>query len=137
MKTVWLNLPVRDVRKSRAFFTAIGFRENPRHADSPDMASFFIGENDFVLMLFPDAAFSGFAHHAVSDTGAGTEALINIGAESREDVDRMAEAVRKAGGEVYAGPGESQGWMYACGFADPDGHRWCMLHMDMAKMPKG
>jgi hypothetical protein len=47
----------------------------------------------------------------------------------------IAEIVRKAGGKIYAEPGESQGWMYAFGFEDLDGHRWSMLYMDISKMP--
>ena len=65
-----------------------------------------------------------------------SEVLINFDAESKEEVDAMAEKVRKAGGKIYAEPGESQGWMYAFGFEDLDGHRWSMLYMDLAKMPK-
>jgi predicted lactoylglutathione lyase len=62
--------------------------------------------------------------------------LINFDAESKEEVDMMAEKVRQAGGIIYAEPGESQGWIYAFGFIDLDGHRWSMLYMDMKNMPK-
>jgi predicted lactoylglutathione lyase len=50
-------------------------------------------------------------------------------------VDELAETAKAAGGTVYAEPGENQGWMYGCGFSDPDGHRWNVLYMDMSKMP--
>ena len=136
MKTIWLNLPVQDVQKSRAFFKAIGFRENPMHADAGHLASFFIGQHDFVLMLFPQQAFERFAGNSTADTGKGTEMLINIDAQSREEVDAMAELVKRAGGTIYAKPGEAEGWMYAFGFADPDGHRWSMLYMDTSTMPR-
>lgn len=137
MKTIWLNLPVKNIKKSKAFFKAIGFRENPMHAKVDHLASFLIGENDFVMMLFPEEAFAGFAGNTISDTKKGTEVLINIDAQSKKEVDEMAEAVRKVGGKVFAEPGESQGWMYAFGFEDLDGHRWSMLYMDTGKMPKG
>jgi uncharacterized protein len=135
IKSVWLNLPVRDVQKSREFFRAIGFKENPMHANNPDLASFLIGEHQFVLMLFPEAAFKGFIRSEIADTKNGSEVLINIDAQSREEVDRMADTVRRIGGTIYAGPGESQGWLYAFGFADPDGHKWNMLYMDISKSP--
>lgn len=137
IKTVWLNLPVKDMKKSKKFFRDIGFTENPMHEANPEVGSFLIGEHDFVLMLFPQEVFKGFVNHEVSDPAAGSEMLINIDAQSREEVDQMAKIVKKAGGEIYAEPGESQGWMYAFGFCDPDGHRWCMLHMDLTKMPQG
>ena len=135
IKNVWLNLPVRDVEKSKNFFKAIGFKINPMFEDAKDVASFLIGENNFVLMLFPNDVFREFVQNAVADTKKGTEVLINIDAQSKVEVNEMAKIVRKAGGRIFAEPGESQGWMYAFGFEDLDGHRWSMLYMDMSKMP--
>ncbi len=134
---IWLNLPVKDIEKSKAFFKKIGFQSNPIHDNASHLASFLIGEHNFVMMLFPEEAFKTFTNHEIADTGKGTEVLINIDADSREEVEEMAARVRKAGGKIYAEPGEADGWMYACGFEDLDGHRWCVLHMDMSKMPKG
>jgi predicted lactoylglutathione lyase len=135
IKNVWLNLPVRDVGKSKDFFKAIGFKINPMHENAKDLSSFFIGENNFVLMLFPNEVFKNFTQNEIADTKVGTEVLINIDAQSKEEVDEMAKIVRRAGGKIFAEPGESQGWMYAFGFEDLDGHRWSMLYMDMSKMP--
>lgn len=134
-KKFWLNLPVRDIRRSKAFFTEIGFTLNPNFQSNDDSASFLIGEHDFVMMLFPEEAFQGFTQNKIADTTRGTEVLLNIDAQSREEVDEMAQVVRQAGGTIYAEPGESQGWMYAFGFEDPDGHRWSVLHMNPGKMP--
>lgn len=136
VKQVWLNIPVKDLQKSKAFFKSIGFRSNPMHEQNPHIGSFYIGTNDFVLMLFPEAAFSRIVHHSVADAGHGKEMLINIDAESREEVDAMAETVRQAGGKIFAEPAEAEGWMYVLGFEDLDGHRWAVLHMDMSKMPQ-
>jgi hypothetical protein len=57
-------------------------------------------------------------------------------AQSKEEVDVMAKRVKNAGGNIYTAPGEKDGWMYAFGFLDPDGHRWSVLYMDMSKMPQ-
>jgi predicted lactoylglutathione lyase len=135
VKQAWLNLPVKDLEVSRRFFSDIGFRSNPMHDNNPHAASFFIGEQNFVLMLFPAKAFEGMVHTKVADTSQGHQVLINIDAESPEEVDAMAETVRKAGGKIFAEPGQAEGWMYVFGFEDPDGHRWAVLHMDMSKMP--
>jgi uncharacterized protein len=135
VKSIWLNLPVNDVSKSKEFFKAIGFKSNPRHENAEDVASFLIGENSFVLMLFPNDVFKNFSQNEIANTKNGTEVLINIDAQSKEEVDEMAKKVRGAGGTIFAEPGESQGWMYAFGFEDLDGHRWVMLYMDMRKMP--
>lgn len=136
-KELWINLPVKDVKKSREFFAAIGFAINKNAPASDSSASFLIGSKNIVMMLFEESVFQRFTNHTVTDTGKSTEILLSFDAESRQEVDELARKVTAAGGKVFAQPGESQGWMYAFGFADPDGHRWNVLYMDMAKMPKG
>ena len=106
------------------------------HEKAEHLAGFLIGENNFVMMLFPEESFESFSGNAISDTAKSTEVLLNIDAQSKAEVDEMADTVRKAVCKIYAEPGESQGWMYAFGFEDLDGHRWSMLYMDMDKMPK-
>lgn len=135
IKNIWLNLPVKDVKKSREFFQAIGFRLNPDFNYTDTNTSFLIGDNNFVLMLFSNDIFRSFLQNEIADPAKGNEVLINIDAQSKEEVDEMANTVRKAGGKIFAEPGMSQGWMYACGFEDLDGHRWVILYMDMSKMP--
>lgn len=136
-KQFWINLPVSDMARSKQFFTDIGFRVNPLHEHNPEIGSFYLDKNDTVMMLFSKEAMEGFIANPIADTSAGNEILLNIDAESREEVDEMAEKVRATGGVIYAEPGESDGWMYAFGFVDPDGHRWSMLYMDMEKAPRG
>jgi predicted lactoylglutathione lyase len=132
----WLNIPVKDMSKSKEFFKAIGFRANPMHDQNPHLGSFFIGEKDFVLMLFPELTFARMINSQVWDSSTGKEMIINIDAQSREEVDAMAETVRKAGGKILGEPAEVDGWMYVFGFEDLDHHRWAMLHMDMSRMPR-
>ena len=132
---LWINLPVKNVGKSKAFFTRLGFSPNPGPGNSEHSASFTIGSKQVVLMLFAEAAFQGFTNNKVADANAASEVLFSLGAQSREEVDGMAEKAEAAGGTVFAKPTEHQGWMYGCGFADPDGHRWNVLYMDASKMP--
>ena len=133
-KELWLNLPVKDVAKSKVFFQALGFTLNTAHGNTNDNASFIIGEKKIVLMLFQEAVFKSFTQHPLSDTNAGTEMLISIDAETREEVDELAKKAADAGGNLFAKPAEKDGWMYGCAFADLDGHRWNVLQMDMSKM---
>ncbi len=134
-KEIWINLPVKDVKRSREFFRNIGFNINPNH-NTDNMAAISAGEGRAMVMLFPDAMFQGFANNKIADTGQGTEALFSFGADSKEEVDETAKKVKEAGGTVFGEPRENDGWMYGFGFIDPDGHRWNMLYMDMSKMPK-
>lgn len=136
IKTVWLNLPVKDLNKSKEFFAKLGFSFDSEHGNSDDMGCFMVGEDKFHVLLIPENTFKGFTKNELADTGKATEVLISFDAESREEVDEMARKAFEAGGTVYGEPGENQGWMYGCGFADLDGHRWNVLYMDFSKMPK-
>jgi predicted lactoylglutathione lyase len=133
---VWLNLPVKDLDRSIRFFTEIGFARNPGPGNSEQSASFTIGDKKVVLMLFAQDVFSGFAGNALSNTTKGTEVLFSLGADSRDQVDDIAKRAKSAGGAVFGEPRQSNGFMYGCGFCDPDGHRWNVLFMDPDKMPK-
>ncbi|MBF0707441.1 extradiol dioxygenase [Alkalihalobacillus hwajinpoensis] len=128
---LWMNLPVQNVEKSKAFFTQIGFAAKTI-GDGVQVA---IGAQGTKVMLFPSSKFETFTHHRVADSMKATEVLFSIGAEDREEVDAMIKNVEKAGGAIYAKPGLTDGWLYGAGFIDLDGHRWNVLYMDMEKMP--
>lgn len=128
-KELWLNLPVKDIEKSKAFFTGIGFSFN-EDRESETMAAMKVGEKKVPVMLFEENTFKNVIQHNVTDTEKSSEIMISFDAESREEVDELAEKVQEAGGNVFSGPAEMQGWMYGCAFTDPDGHRWNTLYMD-------
>jgi len=134
-KELWINLPVKDVKRSTDFFTKIGFTLNTRFPATEHSASLLVGTKNIVVMLFAESIFQGFVNNPISNLNQGSEVLFSFDAESKEEVDELAEKVKSAGGTIYAGPGESQGWMYSFGFIDPDRHRWNVLYMDMSKMP--
>lgn len=129
----WVNLSVKDIGKSKAFFTQLGFGFKN---ETDKMVSLLAGNQDVVINLFEENDFKEFSGNEICDTQHATEVLFNIGAENKEEVDEFAEKVKKAGGQIYRGPEYKDGWMYGCGFTDLDGHRWSMLYMDMSKMPK-
>ncbi|NHM33814.1 VOC family protein [Neobacillus terrae] len=135
-RELWLNLPVREPERAKAFYTQLGFRLNEQYASQDGSFSLIVGDNQVVLMCFPESVFRGFMGNTVEVSRQGTEVLFSLGANSRDEVDELALKVETAGGTVFSKPGERGGWMYGCGFADPDGHRWNMLYMDMCKMPQ-
>ncbi|WP_316829210.1 VOC family protein [Pedobacter aquatilis] len=136
-KSLWINLPVNDVNKSKDFFTKIGFTLNTQYGSNNDSASFLVGDSKLVIMLFKKALYESFAGDKVATPITGTEVLFSIDAESPEEVDELARKVVAAGGKLYGEPGYKDGWMYGCGFIDLDGQRWSILYMDMSKMPLG
>ena len=135
-KDIWLNLPVKDVDRSVAFFRHLGFQLNPRFPQTADAACLLVGNKSIVIMLFSEPQFRQFSGSPLSEAAQVAEILISIDAESRQEVDQMASLAQEAGGRLFAKPGDKEGWMYGCGFADPDGHRWNVLYMDHAAMPR-
>lgn len=133
---LWINLPVKELGKSKEFFKAMGFKFNEQFGgDSKESACLEVGEKPSVIMLFADSTFENLAGNQIADTQIGTEVLLSIDARSRQEVDEMASKAETAGGTTYAAPSEIDGWMYGCGFTDLDGHRWNVLYMDMDKIP--
>ena len=137
IKQFWLNLPVKDIKKSMEFFGKIGFKFNTQYGSTDTSACLLIGEKNVVVMLFEELAFKGFTNNEIADTLRGTEVLLSVDAQSKEEVDEMAQKAVDAGGESLHKPGEMQSWMYGCVFTDIDGHRRNVLYMDMSKMPNG
>lgn len=132
-KEYWINLPVKDVERSKKFFTEIGFSFKTEH-ETQTMTALVVGKAAMPIMLFENKEFESVVQSKISDTSKGAEIIISFDAESRNEVDEMAEKVKKAGGNVFSKPQEIQGWMYGFAFSDLDGHRWNMLYMDMKKM---
>lgn len=131
-KELWINLPVKDLKRSIDFFTQIGFNfktDSPGYTET--MAPMIVGAKNIVVMLFQEDIFKNTCMNAVADTAKGTEVLFSFDAETRDEVDALATKVAAAGGNIFAPPALVQGWMYGFAFADPDGHRWNVLHMSM------
>ena len=126
-RQLFINLPVADLPRSIAFFTALGFTLNPEFT-SDDGAGFVISDT-ISLMLTTHAKFREFTPKEVCDTSKAVEVLLSIGCESREEVDSLVAKALAAGGTTYDEP-EDFGFMYTHSFIDPDGHGWGVLHMN-------
>jgi len=134
---VWLNFAVKDLRRTREFYSKLDhFQINK---DCPggddDLVSVIVGDDNLIVNFFPEAAFQGFINNKITDAGS-TEICLSLGATSVEEVDARLKQAVDAGATVFSKSDSMDGWMYGAGFADPDGHRWNFLYMDMAKMSK-
>ncbi|WP_166920588.1 VOC family protein [Flavobacterium poyangense] len=133
MKTeIFLNLPVKDLKRSMAFFTELGFTFNLKFTDDK-AACLEIGENIFA-MLIVEEFFKTFTNKEICDTSKSTEFLTALSVENREKVDEIITAVVKAGGTEYM-EARDYGWMYQKGFLDLDGHHWEVFFMDESQVP--
>lgn len=132
IKEAWLNLPVKDLERAKAFYEFIGFTPS-ESGESKLSAGFKIGRKNVVLMLFEQATFEQICRTPVTDSSLGSEVLLSLDTDSKKEIDELAERVRQAGGTLFAEPEAAQAWMYGFGFMDPDGHRWNGIYMDLDK----
>ncbi|MBL7738788.1 MAG: VOC family protein [Chitinophagaceae bacterium] len=131
---IFINLPVRDLQRSIAFFTQLGFSFNPQFTDDK-AACMVIADGSIYSMLITEEFFKTFTKKELADARKNTEVLIALDAESRQDVDDMIRKALAAGGSVYM-ESQDHGWMYGHSFADPDGHQWEVLYMDETALPQ-
>lgn len=133
IKDVRINLPVKDIKKSKEFFLKLGFQMGPIFEvseNSSEAVCLTIGEKQVAVMFFAEPAFKHFIHNEVPDVRNANEVLLSFDVNTREEVDEMAKKALEAGAIVFSTPTEHQNWMYGCGFADLDGHRWNVQFMN-------
>jgi predicted lactoylglutathione lyase len=129
----FINLPVRDLPKTTAFFTALGFSFDPQFTD--ENATRMIISDEASVMLETDSFFRNFiTPQDIVDTSKAREVVVGLSADSREQVDDLVGKALAAGAQDLGGP-EDDGFMYMRGFRDLDGHQWSFIYMDMAAIP--
>jgi predicted lactoylglutathione lyase len=131
---IFVNLPVKDLDKSIAFFAGLGFGFNPRFTD--ETATCMIVSEDIFVMLLTEAKFKTFTPKDICDATRSTEVLVCLSSESRAEVDEMVRKAVAAGGSTYSEP-QDHGFMYGHGFQDLDGHIWEFAWMDPAAVKQG
>jgi uncharacterized protein len=128
-RKIFVNVSVRDLKKTKDFFTKLGFEFNPKFTD--DKAACMIINGDAFVMLLGERFFKTFTKREVCDTSRQTEALLAISCGSRAEVDEIVKKAIAAGGKHAMDP-QDNGFMYGWSFYDLDGHHWEVLWMDPA-----
>lgn len=123
---IFINLPVRDLQVSIAFYTRLGFTFNPQFTDATGTCM-IVSDTIFVMLLTHDK-FKSFTPNPICDAKTHTEVLLAMPRDSREAVDSMVRDAVAAGGTIYNQP-QDHGFMYGHGFQDLDGHIWEMFYM--------
>jgi predicted lactoylglutathione lyase len=126
-KLIFVNLPVADLPRARAFYEAVGARNEPMFTD--ETAACMVFSETIHVMLLTHDKYRQFTSKRIADARETSEVLIAITLESRSEVDDIAERAIAAGGRE-ARPVEDHGWMYSRPFEDPDGHVWEPVWMD-------
>lgn len=123
---IFVNLPIKDMARSQAFFRSLGYEFNPQFTNEHG-ASLVLGENLFAMLLV-EPFFQTFTKKTIVDAHLSAEVLVCLSCSSRAEVDELVRKARAAGATV---PNEAQdhGFMYGHGFTDLDGHVWELVHM--------
>lgn len=132
-RMIFVNLPVEDLARARAFYEAIGAVNDPRFTDDT-AAAMTLSEQIHVMLLTHDK-YRQFIDRPIADARATSSVLLCISEESREGVDAIAEKALAAGGREPRAA-QDYGFMYARSFEDPDGHVWEPMWMDVAAFEK-
>ena len=133
-RKLFVNLAVRELDKSKAFFSKLGFEFNPDFTDE-NAACMILSDQSFVMLL-AEPFFKGFTKRQIADTSTTTETLLALSADSREEVDALVRTAFDAGGVPAIDP-QDHGFMYVRSFYDLDGHHWEICWMDPAAQKQG
>lgn len=128
---LFVNLPVSDLPRSKAFYETLGFRVNPQFTD--ETAACMVFGSQFCLMLLTHGKFKSFTHKEIIDAKKTVGVLNSISVASADEVNRVVENAVQAGGHEYRAP-QDLGFMQMRCFEDPDGHNWEIFYMDMRRV---
>lgn len=131
-RQIFVNLPIKDMARSQAFFKALGLTFNQQFTNEKG-ACLEIADNIYAMLLV-EPFFQGFTKLPISDARKATEVLIALSCDSRAEVDDMVAKAVAAGATTPNAPMD-HGFMYQHGFADLDGHQWEVFWMDEAAAP--
>jgi hypothetical protein len=123
---IYVNLPVKDLKRSVDFFKKLGYTFNQQFTD--DNATCMELGGNLYAMLLTEKFFSSFTSKAITDTSQSTEVLTCVACSSKQQVDDLVAKARAAGAKVPR-PAQDHGFMYSHGYEDLDGHTWELVHM--------
>lgn len=128
-RMIFVNLPVTDLARARAFYETLGFENNRRFTD--ETAACMAWSDTISVMLLTHEKWRQFTTRPIPDTGS-SEVMLCLSCESRAEVDGLNAAARAAGGTGDVNPAQDHGFMASRAFADPDGHVWEVVWMNPA-----
>jgi predicted lactoylglutathione lyase len=131
---IFVNLPVTDLKASAAFYTSLGFKNNPDFSD--DTAACMVWSEAIHVMLLTHAKWRTFTNRPIPPASS-SEVMLAISLIGRDAVDTMAGATAANGGTADVNPVQDLGFLYSRSLADPDGHVWEAMWMDPAAIPSG
>ena len=127
-KMIFVNLPVADLPKSKSFYEAIGFTNNPQFSN--DQAAAMMWSETINVMLLTHDFWKTFTTKAIPNAKESAQVALCINVDDRAAVDAITETAGRSGGTADQSPPQDHGFMYQRSFEDPDGHNWEPMWMD-------
>jgi hypothetical protein len=134
-KMIFLNLPVRDLAASTAFYKALGGELNPQFSGEHSSSMMF--SESIVVMLLTHDHYRQFTQRPIGDARRESQALIALSIDTRDGVDALVAKVTQVGGRADPNAPQDHGFMYGRSVEDPDGYVWELMWMDAAAMAGG
>ena len=133
IKTIYINLPVKDIQQTRTFWTKLGFQFNEQFSNDQALC-LILNEGLIYAMLISHEMFGTFTDRPIAD-GKSTQVLLAIETESRNKVDEIVKIALENGAGRYK-DSVDHGWMYYDSFADLDGHQWEVMFTNVDALEK-
>lgn len=131
-KQIFINLAVKDLQQSMAFYTSLGFINNPQFSD--DAGKCMAWSEHIFVMLLSHEKFSGFTTKPIADTKNKVAGLFSLSMDSIETMNSTMEQGLQAGG-IEPNEPKDYGFMQQRTIEDVHGHTWELFHMDLSKIP--
>lgn len=132
-KKIFINLPVSDLKRSKAFYEAVDAVNNPAFSD--DTAACMVLSDTIYVMLLTHDKWRQFTDKRITDAHVDAQVLLCLSADSREEVTHLVDKASSSGGKPDPTPVQDFGFMYGRSFEDPDGHIWEVMWMDSSATP--
>ena len=131
-RTIYINLPVSNLKSAMDFYEALEFKNNPQWTDAT--AACMVCGDTIHVMLLTHEKWRSFTSRSIPPS-TSSEVMLCLSCDSRDAVDRLNEIAASNGGAADVNPRQDYGFMYIRSLADPDGHVWEMMWMDASAMP--
>lgn len=131
-KAIYINLPVKDLKQTRDFWTKLGFTFNEKFSDDKAIC-LVLNDGSMYAMLITPEFYQTFTNRPVAD-GTTTQVLLAVEVDSKELVNTIVKTALENGASRYRESAD-HGWMYYDSFSDPDGHQWEIMYADENQLP--
>ncbi len=131
-KQIFVNLPISNMKASMAFYSALGFKNNPNFSNEDGAC--MVWSDTIYVMIHTPKSWRRFTDRPIPPS-TSCEVMLSLSLGSTKEVDAFTDSAQANGGTADINPKQDLGFMYSRSFTDPDGHVWESFWMDPAAIP--